>query len=333
MPSSLPDTRDTQTLADLEELVRSTYLLWDRDWVGFSWRSYTFDHVQRVRGLSRTLAAAEGGDPTIADYAALLHDITKSYDGEVIMKDGKRVLDENGLWRNEVLIPERSNRVTEIYTELGLAGTLHNLSGAKVAAVLLRERGFADGTIDRVAHAIRQHLRPDATASIEAKALYDADTIDSNIGLPAFYRNIQISLHRLEHSLSATGDSIERLLGPGLREYLDSYLREKVPSWIHGKHNDFVSRLTTDTGRQLAVARIERLSSLMADAAEELSDFDRNIRCGRLSVIHRFMTNRNDPTLADELRVMSDGWREAVGLSAEARVFVDLTRRESEGEL
>jgi HD superfamily phosphodiesterase len=68
-------------LADLETLVRETYQLWDQEWVGFSWRNYTFDHVQRVRALTRTLCAREGGDVLVANYAGLLHDITKSYDG------------------------------------------------------------------------------------------------------------------------------------------------------------------------------------------------------------------------------------------------------------
>jgi HD superfamily phosphohydrolase YqeK len=333
MASSPSHTLHTRILKELEPLVAETYLLWDRDWVGFSWRAYTFDHVQRVRGLTRTIAAAEGGDPVIADLAALLHDIPKAYDGEVVMKDGKRVLDANGFWKNETLLPDRSNRVTEIYQELGLDGTLHNDSGAKVATALLRERGVDEETISEIAHAIEQHLRPHPTSSIEARALYDADTIDSNIGLPAFYRNIQISLHRLEQSLPERGDSLDRLLGPGLQEYLDTYLRERVPAWIQGKHNDFISRLTTEAGRQIGVARIERLSAVMSDCVSELDAYEEGLRHGRLSIVHRFMSNRKDPTLAEELLVMSDGWRDEVGLTAGATEFVELARRESDGEL
>jgi hypothetical protein len=230
-------------------------------------------------------------------------------------------------------MPDRTNRVTDIYQELGLTGSLHNISGARVAAVLLSERGLDEGAIKRVVYAIEQHLRPEAGASIEARALYDADTIDSNIGIPAFYRNIQISLHRLEQSLPERGDSLDRLLGPGLQEYLGVYLRDRVPSWIQGKHNDFVSRLTTESGRSFGIARIERLSSVMSDCVAELDDFDAAFRRGRLSIIHRFMTNRADPTLADELMVMSDGWRSQVGLTEGASALVDLARRESEGEL
>ena len=322
-----------RVLGQLEQLVRETYLLWDRDWVGFSWRAYTFDHVQRVRGLARTLAAAEGGDVTVTDFAALLHDITKSYDGEIVVRDGKRVLDANGFWQNETLLPDRENEVTRIYARLGLGGTLHSISGALVAEELLREAGLTPEFIASVTHAIRQHLKPDSTASLEARALYDADTIDSNIGLPAFYRNIQISLHMLDKRLADTGSSVDAMLAAGLQDYLSSYLRERVPTWIHGKHRDFVEKLTTDAGKRLGGDRIDRLTAAMAASAEEMDDFARHLRSGRLGVIHRFMTNRTDPTLAAELAVLSDGWQHQPDLTPGARQFVELIRKESAGEL
>ena len=36
------------------------------------------------------------------------------------------------------------------------------------------------------------------------------DTIDANIGLPAFYRNIRISLHRQEDQYAAKGEDLRR---------------------------------------------------------------------------------------------------------------------------
>ena len=126
--------------AELERLVAATYQLWTAEWVGFTWRNYTFEHVQRVRGLARTLAESEGGDRLVLTYAALLHDITKGYDGEIVTTtDGQRHLDENGFWRNDFLLPDGQNEVTRIYDELDLAGTLHNESGAKIAEVRLPE--------------------------------------------------------------------------------------------------------------------------------------------------------------------------------------------------
>src|SRR4029453_18153506 len=77
--------QDAATLRELEELVRQTHLLWDQEWVGFSWRNYTYEHMQRVRGLSRTLAAQEGADARVLEFAATLHDVTKSYDGDTLV--------------------------------------------------------------------------------------------------------------------------------------------------------------------------------------------------------------------------------------------------------
>ena len=296
-------------LGELEVLVRETYQLWDQEWVGFSWRNYTYDHVQRVRALARTICEREGGDVLVVDYAGLLHDITKSYDGEIIMKDGKRVLDENGFWKNEVLPPVRQNKVTAIYDRLGLSGTLHNLSGARVADVLLEEYGFPAEFRLRVAEVIAAHLKPDESASVEGGSLYDADTIDANIGLPAFYRNIQISLHFQERQYSQRGESLDDYLASSLHDYLGPYLRERIPGWIDGKHNDFVAKLTTESGKAVARARIERLRSAIAATADELADYPTNCEVGRLGVVRRFMLNRRNPALSSELAYLSNHWQ------------------------
>src|SRR5687768_193412 len=135
-----PSTEDRAALTQLEELVRQTHLLWDQEWVGFSWRNYTYEHMQRVRGLSRTLAQGEGADPRVLEFASTLHDVTKSYDGDILVgPDGKRVVDENGFWRNATLPPARQNKVTALYDHLGLAGTVHSISGGKIADALLDE--------------------------------------------------------------------------------------------------------------------------------------------------------------------------------------------------
>ena len=139
--SGLSET-DVQALQALDALVRETHLLWDEEWVGFSWRNYTYEHMQRVRGLARTLGRAEGADERVVEYAATLHDVTKSYDGEIIVgADGKRVLDEQGFWKNATLLPRRTNKVTALYDQLVLGGTLHNISGGRVASALLEEAG------------------------------------------------------------------------------------------------------------------------------------------------------------------------------------------------
>ena len=87
----------------LDQLLIETFGLWDPGWVTFNWRAYTYDHTQRVTGLAVTLCEREGGDCQVTRLAALLHDITKPYDGEyVVGPDGKRLLDERGFWYNQV---------------------------------------------------------------------------------------------------------------------------------------------------------------------------------------------------------------------------------------
>jgi len=328
---TMANSEHQTVLGELETLVRETYLLWDEDWVGFSWRNYTFDHVQRVRGLARTICAREGGDVLAVDYAGLLHDITKSYDGEIVMKEGKRVLDENGFWKNEVLPPARQNRVTELYDRLGLAGTLHNVSGARLADALLEEHGLSTELRSRVAGVIALHLKPHEAASVEGKALYDADTIDANIGLPAFYRNIQISLHFQERQFAQQSKSLDDYLRDSLAEYLNPYLREKIPAWIASKHTDFTTKMTTAAGRQIASERIDRLGALIGQAAEELADFDAYIGQGRLGVIRHFMLNRRNPALSTELAYLTNGWHHEARPTEGAKAFVAAIRSEAEG--
>ena len=296
-------------LGELEVLVRETYQLWDQVWVGFTWRNYTFDHVQRVRALARTLCRGEGGDVRVVDYAGLLHDVTKSYDGEIIVKDGKRVLDENGFWKNEFLPPARRNRLTDLYDRLGLAGMLHNLSGARIGEAFLAEYGLPAGFRARVAEAIRAHLKADTSCSVEGRCLYDADTIDANIGLPAFYRNIQISLHFQERQFAERGASLADHLQTSLPEYLCPYLQEKIPAWIDGKHNDFVAKMTTVTGRQVALERIGRLGAIIRETVQELEDFDYAVERGRLAIVRHFMLNRSNPALSREMAYLSNDWQ------------------------
>ncbi|MBM3190491.1 MAG: HD domain-containing protein, partial [Chloroflexi bacterium] len=156
-----------ELLTELEDLVRETCLLWGPGWVTFNWRNYTFDHVQRVRGLAMTLCLREGGDALVTELAALLHDITKPFDGEYrVDAQGQRVVDEQGYWHNEVRLPPRRNHIVELYEALGLEGQLHNESGAAIAERLLAERGLPEGMSQRVAQTIRDHLRPPDDAPI-----------------------------------------------------------------------------------------------------------------------------------------------------------------------
>jgi hypothetical protein len=178
-----PLVDDADTLRYLDGLVRETYQLWDQEWVGFSWRNYTCDHVRRVRNLALSLVAEEGdlAHARVLDLAALLHDITKPYDGEALMRDGQRVVDERGYWRNAVLPPARANDITRLYDALGLSGSVHNISGAQVAAALLAAQGYLPDVRAHASEIIMSHLKVTPETSLEGRCLYDADTIGANI--------------------------------------------------------------------------------------------------------------------------------------------------------
>ena len=300
---------DRATLERLEDLVRETHLLWDQEWVGFSWRNYTYEHMQRVRGLARTLAAEEGADARVLEFASTLHYVTKSYDGDILVgPDGKRVLDENGFWRNSTLPPARENKVTRLYDQLGLAGTVHSISGGRIADTLLDEHGYPVDFRGRVDRAIQEHLIAGPDASLEGKILNDADTVDANVGLPAFYRNIQISLHREDELYGKRGELFVDWLRENLPAYLDTYLKEKIPTWVEGKQRDFVPKLNTASARRVAEQRIERLRQVNATLVQELEALEHALDAGNLAVVRYFMENRSNPRLTEQLGLLEQRW-------------------------
>jgi hypothetical protein len=323
---------DGKVLAELEGLVRDTYQLWDEDWVGFSWRNYTFDHIKRVQALSRTLAAREEADARALEFATLLHDITKSYDGEIMMRDGQRVLDANGFWLNEYLPPARRNALTDLYDELGLRGSVHHDSGARIAAHLLTERGYSAVFCAHVAEIIQSHLKVTDNSSVEGGIIYDADTIDSNIGLPALYRNIMIVLRGRDKQAQANGQpNATAELEADPEAFFRPWILERLPTWVNSKHRDFVTKMTTESGKALADARIDRLGVLVEHLAHELSDFDANLQRGRLSVLWHFAQHRKGGMLSRQLPYLETEWLPANGANEETLAFVRALRDEANG--
>jgi hypothetical protein len=319
-------------IAELDRLVAETCSLWDAGWVTFNWRNYTYDHVQRVRSLTLTLCAREGGDPLVCDLASLLHDITKPYDGEYLVDaEGKRVVGDDGLWRNDPRPPARCNEVTELYDALGLAGELHNVSGAIVARHLLRRRGVDDAICERVARTIRDHLKTPQDAPVESRCLSDADTIDANIGLPAFVRNIYIHLHYRDQRLAPGDVPTETLLREAPLDYLRPYVCENLPRWSEGKRRDFVPRLMTAAGIRIAEERLNVLTATWARLADELEAFDVTSRRGATAAVLHFMRHRDDPSIAAETRSLLDAWVSGDGVLPEARCFVERLQREIAG--
>jgi hypothetical protein len=325
--------RDPDTLGRFDQLVRETHLLWDQEWVGFSWRNYTYEHMQRVRGLARTLGREEGADGRVLEFASTLHDVTKSYDGDILVgPDGKRVLDENGFWRNATLPPARRNKVTDLYVELSLGGTVHSVSGGRIADVLLEEEGYPPDFRARVDVAIQEHLIAGPDATLEGMVLNDADTIDANIGLPAFYRNIQISLHREDDQYSRRGERFVDWLHEHLPAYLDTYLKEKIPTWIEGKQRDFVPKMNTAAARHVAIERIERLRQVNNRLIGELEALEEAVERGGLAIVRYFMLNRNNPQLTEQMSILERQWS-GNDDPVTAGDLLRLIRREVHGEL
>ncbi len=106
--------------------------------------SHDFAHILRVLTSCETIGAREGADQAILRPAALLHDI--------------------------VIVPKNDRGRSE-------ASTL----AAEAAKPLLRDCGYGDEAIDRIAAVIVEHSfsKGKAASSIEAAVLQDADRLDS----------------------------------------------------------------------------------------------------------------------------------------------------------
>lgn len=329
-------------LNQVEALVRETFELWDVVRVGFSWRHYYLNHTYRIRNLSVQMAAAEGADAELLEIAAILHDITKRYDGNILSgPDGKRVLDEEGFWLNEMVMPDRSNWVTKLYNELELQGLIHHVSGAVITDRVLGEYGFEASYREAVAEVVRGHLKPENLSESEfnrryrlkeSRILYDADTIDPNLGLTAFYRNIQIHAG----GLLRRGQSLD----------LEGYVRG-LPRWVNMK-DEFIGKMITERGREIAAERQERNRSLCAQLQDELTAADLNAAYGMMGCIAYLMTDAADPSLHRHAHGLREDWlpqreaalaeerthdRAAAAESlARARTFIALLEGEIAGE-
>ncbi len=302
MPSSdLKSAMDDSVIVKrLNELVRETFRLWDEVWVGFSWRHYYYNHTQRVRALSLEIGRREGADLQKLEYAAILHDITKRYDGPIITdSQGRRILDENGFWRNELLMPNKENLVTRLYREFDLFHTLHNVSGAKIAQHVLELYGFPDEFCVSVSSIIKSHLNPEvyqgesSSDLLEKKILYEADTLDANLGLTAFYRNIQINTHYMTLTKGR----------PTLRQYI-----RRIEPWIERKVA-FLDLPSTPTGIHMAKQRLTRMKEIHAQILDELQgEAPKSLEYGLLGILKGFMDQNQDPNLEDELHHLLTRW-------------------------
>jgi putative nucleotidyltransferase with HDIG domain len=304
---------------EIERLVRSTFDLWDLTRVGFSWRKYYLNHTYRVQGLSMSMGQVLEGDQDLLRHAAILHDITKRYDGAILKTgDGKNVIDEEGFWLNETIRPDRHNWVTELYDRLELQGQIHHVSGATMTEHVLREFGYPENYIRPVAKIVRGHLKgkvppevhDERYKEVEVRILYDADTIDPNVGLTAFYRNIQITAG----NLLKRGETVD----------LAGYV-QNLPRWVNSK-DAFREHMLTDLGKEVCDSRQARNRQVMQALNDELTMPDVNRSYGLLGVLEYLFTNPEDPSLHEHARGLWEEWlpaREAA-LAEDGKVDRDL---------
>jgi len=324
-------------LSRIDALVEETFGLWDERRVGFSWERYYMNHTRRVRDLCLAMGSQVGADLDLLSIAATMHDVTKRYDGEIIKdEEGNRILDERGFWRNEVLKPVRVNRVTKLYDKLHLEGQMHNETGAIVAVSILCEMGLPGSFAAEVGEVIRAHVQPwnngaeraeDSSGSrIECSILHDADMIDANLGLVAFYRHSHILIHRM---WEATGVA-------DIREYAP-----RVADWVEMKVS-FVDRMRCDVGRERAMERLARSQEMRKELDDEMAHWEAGLNAGVLGIINHFIQSHDDPDLNRQLEELKRDWlpsrAEAAGKGVELRFrekalqFVDLLEQEIKGE-
>jgi uncharacterized protein len=107
--------------------------------------SHDWGHVERVEELCLHIARVEGGDRTVLELAAILHDIGR------LKKYG------------------------------GGGGGCHAEIGAHAARGIMSERGMDPAFVDAVSHCILTHRYRGTKIplSLEAKILFDADKLDS----------------------------------------------------------------------------------------------------------------------------------------------------------
>lgn len=287
---------------EVKALTEETFTLWDENRVGFRWRNYLPNHTKRVCAACIELGKSEGGNPLELEFAATLHDITKPYDGAFFNDEkGKRLVDENGFWKNELLMPARSNLVTRLYDEFALYGSVHHISGAFIARNILERYGLSQDFIDNVCSIINAHIRPQNLTpryfkavynKIESQILSDADTIDANLGHIAFFRNVHIHAYR----------AIQKNSVFDMERYADS-----LQKWVVSKQS-FTDSLFTESahriGRQRQVRNLQICQKLIKEKEYPVT----SMKYGLRGLITYLVSQTPNPNISQEMSYIRNNW-------------------------
>jgi len=203
------------------------------------------------------------------------------------------VIDKNGFWHNELLLPKRENLVSKLYKKFNQFHTLHNVSGALISKKILESYGLSSNFCDSVSSIIESHLKSDTSNNLEEKLLYEADTMDANLGLIAFYRNIQINTHFAKIKNSKVD----------LRKYVS-----RIEPWIN-RTISFMKNMNTESGTRIANKRYKRMKDFSSNVIEEFKhNFTESVKYGLLGIIKGFMDQNDDPNLHEDIKYFLTGW-------------------------
>ncbi len=138
----------------------------------------------------------------------------------------------------------------------------HHIDGAKMSRVILPSYGFSEEQIERIYHCIINHSRsfrtphdPVEKLSLEAKILFDADTIDA-IGAIGLVRMIQFSTAQKWPLIT-----------------LESNGEDKVDESLYGNLkylNKMMGNLILEPSKRIAEERMKLVNRLVEQLREEL---------------------------------------------------------------
>ncbi len=191
--------------------------------------SHDWDHVERVRNLALHIGRCEGVDLEIVELAASLHDIGRE---------------------------EETKSKGQI---------CHAEHGAKIAREVMKKYDIPSDKIEAVAHCIESHRlsRGKKPEIIEAKVLFDADTLDSigAIGLGRLFFFASVIGARVHNNKIEAGGDWE-------------YSREDTAyKYFLEKQKDVPGRMLTKEGKKIAKERHQFMVDFFDRANKEMEGF------------------------------------------------------------
>ena len=195
--------------------------------------AHDYDHLMRVMALADRIQASEGGDLPTIWAAVALHDIGQ----------------------------ERERRY----------GGDHALIGTELAAELLKDTSFPQHSIPAVQQAIREHRMTGGAIpqTLEGRILYDADKIDC-LGAIGIGRLYCITGRYNQKVYSPIPDDIVEPIDPLVIRILRRRPDYSPSIEFQLLFGDLPERMTTSTGRELALERFAYMQEFFTRLRQEV---------------------------------------------------------------